>query len=87
MSHVAEKILSLLNFDVPLNIQLRTDGERLYFLEINPRMSGGLQLSCLGAGVNIPDIATSRLLGVVKPWTAPAKKFCRVANIESPIIL
>ena len=85
--HVAEKILSLLNFDVPLNIQLRTDAEKLYLLEINPRMSGGLQLSCLGAGVNIPDLAISRLLGVNKPWTAPAKKFRRVANIESPIIL
>ncbi|MBO4779282.1 MAG: ATP-grasp domain-containing protein, partial [Selenomonadaceae bacterium] len=85
--NVAEKILSLMNFDVPINIQFRTDNERLYLLEINPRMSGGLQLSCLGAGINIPDLAINRLLGIVKPWTAPVKKFCRVANIESPIIL
>lgn len=85
--NVAEKILSLINFDVPINIQFRTDGGRLYLLEINPRMSGGLQLSCLGAGINIPDIAINRLLGLEKPWSLPDKKFCRVANIETPVIL
>lgn len=83
----AEKILRLINFDVPINIQFRTDGERFFLLEINPRMSGGLQLSCLGAGINIPDLAINQLLGVVKDWTPPEKKFCRVANIETPIIL
>lgn len=83
----AEKILSLMNFDVPVNIQFRTDGTELYLLEINPRMSGGLQLSCLGAGINIPDIAINQLLGLNKPWTYPAKKSCRVANIESPAII
>ena len=85
--NVAEKILSLINFDVPINIQFRTDAEKLYLLEINPRMSGGLQLSCLGAGINIPDLAVSQLLGVNKDWSYPAQKFCRVANIETPIIL
>ena len=85
--NVAEKILSLMNFDVPLNIQFRTDGEKLFLLEINPRMSGGLQLSCLAAGINIPDLAINQLLGLSKPWTLPEKNFCRVANIETPIIL
>ena len=85
--NVAEKILSLMKFDVPLNIQFRTDAEKLYLLEINPRMSGGLQLSCLGAGINIPDLAISQLLGVNKSWSYPARKFCRVAHIETPIIL
>ena len=85
--NVAEKILSLMKFDVPLNIQFRTDGEKLFLLEINPRMSGGLQLSCLAAGINIPDLAINQLLGLSKPWTLPEKNFCRVANIETPIIL
>ena len=73
--NVAEKILSLMKFDVPINIQFRMDGGKLYLLEINPRMSGGLQLSCLGANVNIPDIAINHLLGVEKVWTLTAKKF------------
>lgn len=83
----AEKILSLLNFDVPINIQFRMHEKKFYLLEINPRMSGGLQLSCLGAGINIPALAINQLLGVEKVWTPPAKKFCRVANIETPIII
>lgn len=83
----AEKILSLTKIDVPINIQFRMDGKKLYLLEINPRMSGGLQLSCLAAGINIPDLAINRLLGVEKTWTVPNKKFCRVANIETPIII
>lgn len=85
--NVAEKILSLMKFDVPINIQFRLDAERLYLLEINPRMSGGLQLSCLGAGINIPAVAISQLLGIEKFWSYPAQKCCRVANIETPIIL
>lgn len=85
--NVAEKILSLMNFAVPINIQFRMDGDKLYLLEINPRMSGGLQLSCLAAGVNIPDLAINQLLGVEKPWTLADKKSRRVANIETPVIL
>lgn len=84
---VAEKILSLLNFDVPINIQFRMDGKKFFLLEINPRMSGGLQLSCLGAGINIPNLAINQLLGVERVWTPSAKKFCRVAHIETPIII
>lgn len=85
--NVAEKILSLMNLDVPTNIQFRLDGDKLFLLEINPRMSGGLQLSCLGAGINIPDLAISQLLGIEKNWNYPAEKFFRVANIETPVIL
>ena len=85
--NVAEKILSLLNFDVPVNIQFRMHEKKFYLLEINPRMSGGLQLSCLGAGINIPDLAISQLLGVEKVWIPPDKKSCRVAHIETPIII
>ncbi|MBE8955747.1 MAG: ATP-grasp domain-containing protein, partial [Quinella sp. 2Q5] len=83
----AEKILRLMNIAVPVNIQFRTHGERLYLLEINPRMSGGLQLSCLAAGVNIPDIAVNQLLGIERPWSPIVPKTGRVANIESPVII
>ena len=79
--------MSLTKIDVPINIQFRMDGKNFYLLEINPRMSGGLQLSCLASGINIPDLAINRLLGVDKLWTVPDKKFCRVANIETPIII
>lgn len=83
---VAEKILRLMNLRVPVNIQFRTDAGKIFLLEINPRMSGGLQLSCLAAGVNIPDIAVNQLLGAEKIWSLK-KNSCRVANIESPVII
>lgn len=87
MMSIAEKILSALNFSVPINIQFKMHNGRPYLLEINPRMSGGLQLSCLGSKINIPDLAINQLLGVNKNWSYPKYQSCKVANIETPICL
>ncbi len=38
-------------------------------LEVNTRMSGGVQMACLGSGINIPNIAVNKLLGIDKHWT------------------
>lgn len=84
----SRRILDALGLDVPVNIQFRSDGERYYLLEINPRMSGGLQLSCLAAGINVPDIAVSQMIGVEKAWQyADRSKVYRVANLETPQLL
>ena len=85
--NIANEILDHLNMAVPVNIQFKFHNNKPYLLEINPRMSGGLQLSCLGAGINIPDIAINQLIGITKDWAYPTYKCCRVANIESPICL
>ena len=78
-------MMNLLQMDVPINIQFKGDGEKYFLLEINPRMSGGLQLSCLATGVNVPDIALSQLLGKEKPWQYPDRsRVYRVANLETP---
>ena len=37
-------------------------------LEINTRMSGGLQMACLAADINIPNIALNKLLGKDVSW-------------------
>ncbi len=84
---ISEKILSNLNFSVPVNIQFKMHGGKPYLLEINPRMSGGLQLSCLGSKINIPDLAINQLLGINKSWIYPPYNSCKVANIETPICL
>ena len=76
-----------LKLRMPLNIQFRMNEGNLYLMEMNPRMSGGLQLSCLASGINIPDIALSRLCGVDKPWTYPEHHARKVAHIETPICL
>jgi biotin carboxylase len=79
--------MSVLGLSHPLNIQMRSDGERLYLLEMNTRMSGGLQLSCLAAGINIPDLAINELLGTPKQWNYPSVTSRKVVHIETPIFL
>lgn len=83
-----QRIVELLPIDVPINIQLRSDGTKYYLLEINPRMSGGLQLSCLATGINVPDIALSQMTGTEKAWHYPDRsRTWRVANLETPKLL
>ena len=82
-----KEIMQLLDIRVPMNIQFKLQDGKPWLLEINPRMSGGLQLSCLAAGVNIPNIAVNQLLGVDKEWQLTERREQRVANIETPIIL
>ena len=84
---ISSALVNLLNLDVPLNIQFKLHNDKIFLLEINPRMSGGLQLSCLGAKINIPALAINQLLGINQSWNYPAYKSCKVANIETPILL
>jgi hypothetical protein len=49
-------------------------------------MSGGVQMACAASGVNIPDIAVNKLLGIRKPWTIQ-KEERFVTYVETPVIL
>ncbi len=67
----------------PCNIQFKYREDVPYLLEINTRMSGGLQMSCLAAQVNIPHIALGKLFGRDLDWTMDrAEK--TVSYIEMP---
>lgn len=82
------QILEHLPINVPINIQFKSDGKKYFLLEINPRMSGGLQLSCLATGINVASIALYQLLGKEQPWQYPdRRKVYRVANLETPQLL
>lgn len=82
------RIIDTLKIEMPLNIQFKMSGGKPYLLEINPRMSGGLQLSCAATGINIPKIALNRLLGKAEiPWRYPDFESRKVAHIETPICL
>ena len=70
----------------PCNIQFKYDNHVPYLLEVNTRMSGGIQLSCAAAGVNIPNIAVNRLLGVEKQARCDRKTRV-VSFIETPVVL
>lgn len=67
----------------PCNIQFKLKNHIPYLLEINTRMSGGLQMSCLAADVNIPNIALNKLLGRDIDWTMDRSERI-VSYIEIP---
>lgn len=81
------RIMDTLELKMPMNIQFRMNEGKLYLLEINPRMSGGLQLSCEATGINMPSIAINQMLGIEKEWSYPSITSQRVAHIETPICL
>lgn len=81
------RMMDKLGLKMPLNIQFKKDADKLFLLEINPRMSGGLQLSCEATGLNVPSIAINQLLGIERSWKYPAISAQKVAHIETPICL
>ena len=88
-----ERIMDMVNcimdttgLEFPCNIQFKLKEDEPYLLEINTRMSGGLQMSCLATGVNIPNIALNKLLGKNIPWSF-SKENKIVSYIELPQII
>ena len=70
----------------PCNIQFKYLDGVPYLLEVNTRMSGGVQMSCLASGVNIPNIAVNKLLGIDRKWSCNmAEK--DVTYVEIPVVL
>ncbi len=82
---LCDQIMNLLNFEMPINIQFKMENGKYYLLEINPRMSGGLQLSCKAANINLPSIAINKLLEIEKKWKKPTFSSQKVVHIETPI--
>lgn len=80
------EVLDALPLECPCNIQFKYLDDTLYFLEVNTRMSGGVQLACLAGGVNLPGIAVNKLLGIDREW-----EICReeryVTHAEIPVLL
>ncbi len=87
ITSLCQEILDSIKLEMPLNIQLKFENEKPFLLEINPRMSGGLQLSCAAAGINIPNIALNRLLGNEIMWSYPKGKIPTMVNLETPLVL
>ncbi|MBQ4530042.1 MAG: ATP-grasp domain-containing protein [Lachnospiraceae bacterium] len=70
----------------PCNIQFRYLDGIPYFLEVNTRMSGGVQMSCLASGINIPNIAVNKMLGREKKWQNRQEEKL-VSYVEAPVIV
>ena len=77
-------LLSAMGAEMPVNIQFKMHEGKAYLLEINPRISGGIQLSCKGAGVNLPLIALNKLLGKEYSCLIPLQE-AKVVHVETPV--
>lgn len=80
------QIFDRIPLEMPCNIQFKYLDGIPYILEINTRMSGGVQMACLGSGVNIPNIAVNKLLGIEKPWKNNCEEK-QVSHIEIPVVI
>ncbi len=88
ITRICQEMMNLFHFDMPANIQFKMDGTKPYLLEINTRMSGGLQLSCLATGINMPAIALRKCMGLDTEWQYPDPWNTRgIVNLETPIIV
>ncbi|MBE6852037.1 MAG: hypothetical protein E7505_00980 [Ruminococcus sp.] len=88
-----EKILSMcrafyerISLQYPCNIQFKYLNGVPYFLEVNTRMSGGIQMGCAAAGVNIPNIAVNKIIGIDKDWKLTREESF-VSYIEKPLLV
>jgi len=85
---LCERIMDILKPEMPVNIQFKLEGDTPYLLEINPRMSGGLQLACLATGINLPALALRKLLGESMEWRYPEPwNPAGVVNLETPVVV
>ena len=80
------EVYRAVKLECPCNIQFKYLDGVPYFLEVNTRMSGGVQMACLAGKVNIPSIAVNKLLGIDREW-----EICRdeqyVTHVELPVLL
>lgn len=81
-----ELLFKKIPLENPCNIQFKYLDGIPYMLEVNTRMSGGVQMACLGSGINIPNIAVNKLLGIEKSWTNNHEEK-QVSHIEIPVII
>ncbi|MEK3899623.1 MULTISPECIES: ATP-grasp domain-containing protein [unclassified Paenibacillus] len=85
LAEVARRVAETYRIPFNFNIQMKYSGGVPKLLEINPRMSGGLHISCL-SGINFPYLAVkSALGGEVLP--ASFEHNVLASHVEQPLIM
>ena len=83
---LCEKFQQAAGLECPYNIQFKYLNGIPYFLEVNTRMSGGIQMACHASGVNIPLIALRKLLGRETEWEN-ARETKIVGQALQPVVI
>lgn len=65
---ICRQVQEAAKFKCPYNVQFKYLDNTPYLLEVNTRMSGGIQMTCYASGVNIPGIALKKLIGQPYKW-------------------
>lgn len=86
ITDMCQAIYNKFDLQCPCNIQFKYLNNVPYFLEVNTRMSGGIQMSCLASGVNIPNIAVNQMLGNDKLWENKCEERY-VTHVELPVLV
>lgn len=85
LEEIASRVAEVYKIPFNYNIQMKYNGGTPKLLEINPRMSGGLHMSCL-SGINFPYLAVkSALGGEVQPMKF--KGDVLASHLEQPMIM
>ena len=79
-------LLEKIPLECPCNIQFKYLDGVPYFLEVNTRMSGGVQMACAVSGVNLPQTALKKMLGMDTAWTNNGRTG-KVAQILQPVVI
>jgi|UPI00041E9667 carbamoyl-phosphate synthase large subunit len=61
LSNIAEKIIIIMNYIGPVNLQFIKYNKKYYFMEANPRLSGGV-LAAIKSGLNVPSLMLNDIL-------------------------
>ncbi len=72
--------------ECPYNVQFKYLDGTPYFLEVNTRMSGGIQMACRASGVNIPSVALRKLYGEEVSWNCNYEEKI-LAHVLQPVII
>lgn len=84
---LAEEMTRIFHLSFVFNIQVRMDGDCPKILELNPRMSGGIWISCLSE-INFPYLAVKLLLEGDSHIDLPLPKYnIMVTQIEKEIVI
>ena len=83
---LCERFQKEAGLECPYNIQFKYLDGVPYFLEVNTRMSGGVQMGCFASGVNLPQIAFRKLIGEDVDWELKRETKI-VAQVLQPVTI
>ena len=84
--NICQDFQNKVGLECPYNIQFKYLDGIPYFLEVNTRMSGGIQMACYASGVNIPQLALKKISGEELDWSCKYEEKI-LAQVLQPVTI